>query len=67
MKNIKPLKRGRPPKLNSSSEVLPPVRVTPEQKETYRRAAESVGLSLSAWLKNAAEEMLQHQSRLEKN
>jgi len=67
MKNTKPLKRGRPPKLHSSSEVLPPVRVTPEQKETYRKAAESVGLSLSAWLKNAADKMLHHQSRLEEN
>jgi predicted HicB family RNase H-like nuclease len=65
MKKTKPVKRGRPPKLHSSSEVLPPVRVTPEQKKTYKKAAESAGLSLSAWLKNAADEKLFHQLKSE--
>jgi len=65
MTNSKPLKRGRPPKQHSSSEVLPPVRVTPRQKETYKKAAELAGLSLSAWLKKAADEKLPHQFKLE--
>lgn len=41
-------KRGRPPKQQSLSGVLPPVRVTPQKKETYKKAAELAGLSLSA-------------------
>jgi len=67
MTNPKPAKRGRPPKADSSSEVLPPVRVTPEQKEIYRyrAAAKSEGLSLSAWLKRAAQEKLSHQQASE--
>lgn len=65
MTNLKPLKRGRPPKERSSSEVLPPVRVTPEQKETYKKAAELAGMSLSAWLKKAADEKLTHQQHHE--
>ncbi len=65
MISSKPLKRGRPPKPYCSSDVLPPVRVTPEQKETYRKAAKLAGLSLSAWLKKAAEEMLSQQLNTE--
>lgn len=65
MNKTKPVKRGRPPKLNSSSEVLPPVRVTPEQKMTYKKAAELAGLSLSAWLKKAADEKLFNQRKLD--
>jgi predicted HicB family RNase H-like nuclease len=56
-----PSKRGRPQKPDSASEVLPPVRVTPEQKETYKEAAKFAGLSLSAWLKEAAEDKLSRQ------
>lgn len=55
------LKRGRPQKSDSATEVLPPVRVTPEQKETYKEAAKFSGLSLSAWLKEAAEDKLSRQ------
>ena len=51
-------KKGRPPKEITLSEVLPPIRVTPDQKVTYRKAAESSGMSLSAWLKAAAEKQL---------
>ncbi len=65
MTNLKPLKRGRPSKLHSSSEVLPPVRVTPQQKETYKKAAELAGLSLSAWLKKAADKQLPNQFKIE--
>jgi len=65
MTNSKPAKRGRPPKADSSSEVLPPVRVTPEQKEIYKAAAKSEGLSLSAWLKRAAQEKLSQQQASE--
>jgi hypothetical protein len=61
MTKSSPSKRGRPPKPDSASEVLPPVRVTPEQKETYKEAAKFVGLSLSAWLKEAAEDKLSRQ------
>lgn len=66
MINTKPLKRGRPPKDKNSSEVLPPVRVTPEQKDTYKKAAELAGMSLSAWLKKAADEKSTHQHQEEK-
>lgn len=65
MTNSNPLKRGRPPKQRSSSEVLPPVRVTPQQKIIYKKAAELAGLSLSAWLKKAADEKLPPQFQLE--
>lgn len=58
MTKTSPLKRGRPQKPDSASEVLPPVRVTPEQKETYKEAAKLSGMSLSAWLKEAAEDKL---------
>lgn len=57
----RPLKLGRPPKSDSASEVLPPIRVTAEQKKTYRDAAKFAGLSLSAWLKEAAEDKLSRQ------
>ena len=67
MTNSKPVKRGRPPKQHSLSEVLPPVRVTPEQKESYKKAAELEGLSLSAWLKKAADENLPRQFKVEDN
>jgi hypothetical protein len=48
--------RGRPKKGGSASETLPPIRVTPQQKEKYRTAAKSAGLSLSAWFKKIADE-----------
>ncbi len=47
--------RGRPPKPNSSSETLSPIRVTPEQKKLYREAAEREKLSVSAWIKRLAD------------
>ena len=61
MMKANPSKRGRPKKSDSASEVLPPVRVTSEQKETYKCAAKSAGLSLSAWPKEAAEDKLSRQ------
>ncbi|MDV5247133.1 hypothetical protein [Shewanella xiamenensis] len=61
MMKTTPSKRGRPQKPDSASEVLPPVRVTAKQKETYKDAAKFAGLSLSAWLKEAAEDKLSRQ------
>lgn len=46
--------RGRPQKEVSASEVIPPIRVTTEQKHAYKRAAEEAGMSLSGWLKSLA-------------
>ena len=60
-------KRGRPPKIDSFSDVLPPIRVTPDQKASFKEAASAAGLSFSAWLKEAAEEKLSRQRVLEKN
>ena len=48
-------KRGRPPKTNPSSKTLPPIRVTADQKERYRKAAEKKGMSVSAWIKSLAD------------
>lgn len=50
--------RGRPHKAINASETLPPIRVTPQQKEKYKLAAQKAGLSLSAWLKKIADESL---------
>ncbi len=47
--------RGRPPKSNSASETLSPIRVTPEQKALYKQAAEKAKLSVSAWIKELAD------------
>ena len=47
---------GRPPKDNNATTTLPPIRVTPEQKDAYKAAADNAGLSLSAWLKMLADE-----------
>lgn len=47
--------RGRPPKSNSASETLSPIRVTPEQKVLYKQAAEKAKLSVSAWIKELAD------------
>ena len=46
--------RGRPQKEISASEVIPPIRVTTEQKHAYKRAAKEAGMSLSGWLKSLA-------------
>ena len=51
-------KKGRPEKVIKASEVLPPVRVTLAQKTAYQRAARNADMSLSAWLKNAADTAL---------
>lgn len=42
---------GRPPKHNPASVVIPPVRVTPDKLEAYKKAAEKEGLSFSAWVR----------------
>jgi len=47
--------RGRPPKSDSASETLSPIRVTPEQKALYKHAAEKAQLSMSAWIKDLAD------------
>ena len=48
--------RGRPEKDNPAKEVIPPIRVTKEQKENYRSAAKDAGMSLSTWIKVLADE-----------
>jgi predicted HicB family RNase H-like nuclease len=48
-------RRGRPPKPISASETLSPIRVTPEQKELYKKAANKAKLSVSAWIKYLAD------------
>lgn len=47
--------RGRPPKSNSASETLSPIRVTSEQKALYKKAAKRANLSVSAWIKELAD------------
>lgn len=42
---------GRPPAENPATDLLGTVRVTPEQKATYREAADAEGLKLAAWIK----------------
>ena len=46
--------RGRPQKEDPASEVIPPIRVTSEQKHVYKLAAKEAGMSLSGWLKSLA-------------
>ena len=47
--------RGRPQKENSAKEIIPPIRVTAEQKKVYKFAAKEAGMSLSGWLKYLAD------------
>lgn len=49
-------KRGRPRLETKASSTLPPIRVTPEEKEQFREAAEKAGMSLSAWIKSIVRE-----------
>jgi len=42
---------GRPPVENPATEVLGTVRVTPDQRAAYSRAAELEGVKLAAWIK----------------
>jgi predicted HicB family RNase H-like nuclease len=46
--------RGRPP-LKDPASVRINVRVTPGDRERYRRAAKAAGVSLSVWLKALAD------------
>jgi hypothetical protein len=42
------------PKKNKNelaSDVIPPIRVTKERKEAYKKAAKDNGFALSAWIK----------------
>jgi len=64
--NEKIKKRGRPSLENSASSTLPPIRITLEEKQKFREAAESAGMSLSAWLKSIARERIGN-TALEKN
>ena len=43
--------RGRPPIENPATETIPRVRVTPEQLQSYRDAADSKAESFSEWLR----------------
>jgi predicted HicB family RNase H-like nuclease len=45
-----PKKQGRPPSANPASDYIH-MRVTPEDKERYFRAAAKAGETLSAWVK----------------
>lgn len=47
---------GRPHSENNADKVLPPVRVTSDQKTKYKAAAKKSNLSLSAWIKKIADE-----------
>lgn len=48
-------KRGRPQKEDAATEVIPPIRVTSEQKNLYKHAAKEAGMSLSGWFKFLAD------------
>ena len=43
--------RPKKPKDELASEIIPPIRVTTEQKAAYKKAAKSDGFALSAWIK----------------
>lgn len=43
--------RPRKPENEKATTTLPPIRVTEEQKEKYKKAASNNGFSLSAWIK----------------
>ncbi len=43
--------RPKKPKDELASDVIPPIRVTKEQKDAYKKAAKDNGFSLSAWIK----------------
>jgi predicted HicB family RNase H-like nuclease len=47
-------RRGQPPKKDPAS-VRINVRVTPGDRERYRRAAQRAGVSMSVWLKTLAD------------
>lgn len=44
-------KLGPPFSENPASKVIPPIRVRPEELETYRAAAKKKGQTLSAWVR----------------
>lgn len=43
--------RPKKPKKELASDVIPPIRVTKERKEAYKKEAADNGFSLSAWVK----------------
>jgi predicted HicB family RNase H-like nuclease len=43
--------RPKKPENEKANDVIPPIRVTKEQKEAYKKAAKDNGFSLSAWIK----------------
>lgn len=47
-------RRGRPPIDNAATETVR-LRVTPDVREQWTRAAASAGVTLSEWLREAAE------------
>lgn len=48
-------KRGRPFKEETARLVLPPIRVTEEQRSRYKQAADEQGKKLSSWLRDIAD------------
>ena len=43
---------GRPPIENPASKTLPRIRVTPDQLENYKEAAEHEEMAFSAWVRD---------------
>lgn len=55
MESTQKKRRGRPLKDDNATEVLPPIRVTLEQKQLYKKAAKKADLGLSAWIRFLAD------------
>jgi len=49
---------GRPKSENPATEKLPMVRVTPEQLNAYKEAAEKSNITFSAWVRDALDEKI---------
>lgn len=43
--------RPKKPENEKATDVIPPIRVTKERKDAYKKAAKDNGFSLSAWIK----------------
>lgn len=48
---IKPRRPGRPPRGKRAADVLIAIRLTPDERLTYQRAADVAGLNLSDWIR----------------
>jgi hypothetical protein len=51
MDKIPKKRMGRPPIENPACEWLPGIRVTPEENERFRAAADAAGLPFSTWVR----------------